>query len=77
MLLRFRGRDGQFNITVQPDAEFPTLLPQLLGKLPPKTDPSSITLSNQPHGGDARTIVALKGVTLKQVGLGLVCALLV
>jgi len=76
MLLRFRGRDGQFNITVQPDAEFPTLLPQLLEKLPPKTDPSSVTLSNQPHGGDARNIVALKGVTLKQVGLGLVCALL-
>jgi len=69
MLLRFQSRDGQFRLTVGPETQFPDLLPQILEKLPANADAASVTLSNKPHGGDARIVQALKGVTLKQVGL--------
>lgn len=69
MLLRFQGRDGQFRLTVEPSLEFPALLPQIMEKLPPNTDPNSVTLSNKPQGGDARNVLALKGVSLSRVGL--------
>jgi len=69
MLLRFQGRDGQFRLNVQPETDFPSLLPQILEKLPANIDPASVTLSNKPQGGDARHVQALKGVSLKQVGL--------
>lgn len=69
MLLRFQGRDGQFRLNVEPQTEFPDLLPQIMEKLPQKTDPSSITLSNMPQGGDARKIASLKGVSMQRVGL--------
>lgn len=69
MILRFQGRDGQFRLTVEPDTEFPSLLPQILEKLPPDIDANSVTLSNKPEGGDQRVITSLKGVALKQVGL--------
>jgi len=69
MLLRFQGRDGQFRLNVEPESDFVSLLPQILEKLPAKVDPASITLSNKPHGGDARQVHTLKGITLKQVGL--------
>lgn len=69
IILRFRGRDGQFRLTVPPDMEFPELLPQIMEKLPAGTVPASVTLNNQPHGGDARHAVELKGVRLSQVGL--------
>lgn len=69
MLLRFQGRDGQFRLTAEPQIEFPALLPQIMEKLPEKTDPDSVTLSNKPSGGDARKIATLKGVSLQRVGL--------
>lgn len=69
MLLRFQGRNGQFRLTVDPQTEFPAILPQIMEKLPPKTDPKSVTLSNRPQGGDARPVLSLKGVTLQRVGL--------
>lgn len=45
------------------------MLPKIMEKLPPKTDPATVTLNNQPHGGDPRAIMSLKGVSLSQVGL--------
>lgn len=69
MLLRFQSRKGQFRLTTEPDLQFPSLLEQILEKLPPKTDPQSVTLSNRPQGGDARQVSSLKNITLAQVGL--------
>ncbi|PSN69601.1 NPL4-domain-containing protein [Corynespora cassiicola Philippines] len=69
MILRFVSREGQFRLTVEPTTAFPDILPQLAEKLPPNADLASITVSNKPHGGDARKLSALKGVTFKQVGL--------
>lgn len=69
MILRFRGRDGQFNLTVQPDDLFTSLQTRIAEKLPKDTDLSSISVSNKPQGGEARRLADLKGVRLSQVGL--------
>lgn len=69
MLLRFRGRDGQFRLNLEPKTEFTSILPQILEHLPANVDPNTITLNNQPHGGDPRVIVTLNGIRLEQVGL--------
>ncbi|KAF2035869.1 NPL4-domain-containing protein [Setomelanomma holmii] len=69
MILRFVSKEGQFRLTVEPTTTFPELLPQIADKLPKSVDLQSVTVSNKPHGGDARRIAELKGVTFKQVGL--------
>ncbi|KAF2675211.1 nuclear protein localization protein 4 [Microthyrium microscopicum] len=69
MLLRFRGRDGQFRLEVNQDDEFPSVLPALAEKLPDNVDTSTLTLSNKPHGGEARKIADLRGVSFSRVGL--------
>ena len=69
MLLRFQSRNGQFRLTAEPSTEFQSLLSQILEKLPPDTESSSVSLSNKPQGGDARKLSQLKGVTIQQVGL--------
>ena len=69
MLLRFRGRDGQFRLDVNPDDEFPSILPKLAEKLPPNVDISTLSLSNKPNGGEARRAAELRGVSFGRVGL--------
>lgn len=69
MLLRFRGRDGQFRLDVSPNDEFITLPARLAEHLPKDADLSTITISNRPHGGDARHPAELKGVTYSRIGL--------
>jgi nuclear protein localization family protein 4 len=69
MILRFTSREGGFRLTVDNAVTFPELLPQIAEKLPSTVDVQSITVSNKPHGGDARKISELSGVSLKQVGL--------
>ena len=69
MLLRFRGRDGQFRLNLDSNTTFPDVLPQVLEHLPQTVDPRTVTLSNRPHGGDERTVLSLKGVRLAQAQL--------
>ncbi|CAI6282512.1 unnamed protein product [Periconia digitata] len=69
MILRFVSKEGQFRLNVEPTTAFPDVIPQIAEKLPSNIDISSITVSNKPHGGDARKIESLQGVTFKQVGL--------
>lgn len=69
MILRFVSKEGQFRLNVEPTTTFPEILPQVLEKLPKSVDPQSISVSNKPHGGDARQLASLKGVSFEQVGL--------
>ncbi|KAI9839039.1 MAG: nuclear protein localization protein 4 [Thelocarpon superellum] len=69
MLLRFRGPDGSFRLTVEASDLFPSLLTPLLENLPKDVDPSSITLSNKPAGGQIRHLAELDGVTIAAPGL--------
>lgn len=69
MILRFVSKEGQFRLTVDAATAFPDILPQLAEKLPANVDLSSITVSNKPHGGDARALNSLKGITFAKVGL--------
>ena len=69
MLLRFRGRDGQFRLEVDPNDAFPSLTSKIAEHLPKDVDLSTITVGNRPQGGDARRPAELKGVTFSRVGL--------
>jgi nuclear protein localization family protein 4 len=69
MILRFRGRDGQFRLTVEADTDFYDLQNQIAENLPKDTDLATLSVSNKPQGGDARLLKDLRGVKLKQVGL--------
>lgn len=69
MILRFQSRNGQFRLTVQPSDTFTSVISQVAEKLPESTDRASITVSNRPHGGDARPLAGLGEITFGQVGL--------
>ena len=69
MILRLVSKEGQFRLTVEPTTTFTDILPQVAEKLPKNVDLGSIAVSNKPHGGDARKLASLKGVTFQQVGL--------
>ncbi|KAF2118121.1 nuclear protein localization protein 4 [Lophiotrema nucula] len=69
MILRFKSREGQFRLDVEPTTTFPDIIPQVAEKLPQNVDISTITVSNKPQGGDSRNLSLLKGVTFDQVGL--------
>jgi nuclear protein localization family protein 4 len=69
MILRFRGPDGQFRLEVDSTDDFASILPKLADILPKNTNPSTITVSNRPQGGDARPLATLKGVTFNRIGI--------
>ncbi|KXT14321.1 hypothetical protein AC579_8407 [Pseudocercospora musae] len=69
MILRFQSREGQFRLTIDANAEIPTVLSEVLEKLPKNVIPSTVTISPRPHGADSRPIESLKGVTFGRLGL--------
>lgn len=69
MILRFQSKDGQFRLTVDPSQDFTSIQHEIAGKLPKDVDIASITISNQPQGGDARALAQLQGITFERVGL--------
>ncbi|KAI9802239.1 MAG: nuclear protein localization protein 4 [Sarcosagium campestre] len=69
MLLRFRSPDGTFRLDVKPTDQFSSLQTKILDNLPKNVDPSSVTLSNKPSGGEVRRIDDLQGVTIETPGL--------
>src|ERR1700749_4370461 len=68
MILRFRGRDGQFRLDISPTDTFGTLSPRIAENLPKDTDLSTLKLSNHPQGGDTRGFQDIKHVQVGQVG---------
>ncbi|CAH0019482.1 unnamed protein product [Clonostachys rhizophaga] len=69
MLLRCRGPDGTFRVTVEPTTSFSDLGHMLLEQLPKTIDPRSITLSNSPTGSDAKRISEVANVKIGAIGL--------
>jgi len=69
MIIRFSSKNGQFRLTLEPETDIASVLPQILEKLPKDVVPSSVTMSPKPHGADSRPIEALKGVTFKRLGM--------
>jgi len=69
MLLRFRTPDGTFRLTVEKDDTFDDLGKQLLSKIPPTVDPTSITFSNSHRGGDEKHIREIARFKVSQIGM--------
>ncbi|KAL2134749.1 hypothetical protein VTI74DRAFT_10905 [Chaetomium olivicolor] len=69
MLLRLRSPDGMFRLTVEKEDSFGDLATQLIPKLPPTVDPKTITLSNNPTGGDVKRLEEITRFKIGQVGL--------
>ncbi|ODA81977.1 hypothetical protein RJ55_00482 [Drechmeria coniospora] len=69
MLLRLRGPDGMVRLTVEPTSSFGELGQQLLPQLPSTVDPSTVTLSNAPTGGDAKKLTDIASFKVAQIGL--------
>ena len=69
MILRFQSKNGQFRLTLEPDTDIASILPQVLEKLPKDVLPSSVTISPRPHGADSRPIQSLKGVNFGRLGM--------
>ncbi|KAB5580446.1 nuclear protein localization protein 4 [Coniochaeta sp. 2T2.1] len=70
MLLRIRGPDGMQRLTVEKDDTFGDLGRKLLPNLPATIDPTTITLSNAPSGGDSKRLQDIAKYKLGQIGLG-------
>ncbi|KFA64181.1 hypothetical protein S40285_00843 [Stachybotrys chlorohalonatus IBT 40285] len=69
MLLRLRGPDGMFRLTVEPSTTFGDLGHKLLDQLPKTVDPKTITLSNSPSGGDSKRLGDIINFEIGQIGL--------
>ncbi|KAH7326549.1 NPL4 family-domain-containing protein [Stachybotrys elegans] len=70
MLLRLRGPDGTTRLNVESSTTFGQLGHQLLPHLPDTVDPTTITLSNSPHGGDSKRLGDIANFQVGQIGLG-------
>ncbi|KAJ3908182.1 NPL4 family-domain-containing protein [Lentinula edodes] len=67
MLIRIRSKDGNFRHEFDANADALVLLQKILESAP-NADPDTVTISNQPRGGETK-LTSLKGRTLKALGL--------
>ncbi|TDL28765.1 polyubiquitin-tagged protein recognition complex, Npl4 component [Rickenella mellea] len=67
MLVRVRSKDGNFRFDVQPTTDISELLHKIL-ETTQNADPSTITFSNQPRGGEVN-VSTLKGRNMQSLGL--------
>ncbi|KAF5384003.1 hypothetical protein D9757_006992 [Collybiopsis confluens] len=67
MLIRVRSKDGNFRHELDPGADVTVLLQKIL-ETSVNPDEGSITISNQPRGGETK-LSSLKGRSLKTLGL--------
>ncbi|KAF2096672.1 polyubiquitin-tagged protein recognition complex, Npl4 component [Rhizodiscina lignyota] len=69
MILRFQSKNGQFRIDVDPSQDFASVVDAVATHLPKDVDISTITVANNPRGGDARILQELRGISFERVGL--------
>ncbi|KAK0126045.1 nuclear protein localization protein 4 [Cadophora gregata] len=69
MLLRFRGPDGMYRVTVEPADTFAKLGEKLTAILPSTVDFATLALSNQPAGGDSKLLKEISRHKVSQIGL--------
>ncbi|KAH8648917.1 nuclear protein localization protein 4 [Tricladium varicosporioides] len=69
MLLRARGPDGTFRITVEPADTFASFGRKLSEVLPDNVDYNTLTLSNAPAGGDVKLLKDITKYKVSQIGL--------
>ncbi|CZS94617.1 probable nuclear protein localization factor and ER translocation component NPL4 [Rhynchosporium graminicola] len=69
MLLRFRGPDGMYRISVEPTDTFAKLGNKLVEVLPSTVDFNTLSLSNQPSGGDSKLLKDITRHKVSQIGL--------
>ncbi|UNI15080.1 nuclear protein localization protein 4, variant 2 [Purpureocillium takamizusanense] len=69
MLLRLRGPDGMARVTCETGTTFGELGKLLLPQLPNTVDPKTITMSNSPTGGDAKSLSDIANFKVGQIGL--------
>ncbi|KAI1845290.1 hypothetical protein JX266_008600 [Neoarthrinium moseri] len=69
MLLRLRGPDGMKRVTIDQNDTFGHLGQMLVKELPSTVIPESITMSNQPAGGEKKPLADIAQFKLKQIGL--------
>ncbi|PBP27307.1 NPL4 family protein [Diplocarpon rosae] len=69
MLLRFRGPDGTVRITVEQADTFGKLGEKLSEVLPATVDFNTLTLANQPAGGEIRSLKDIARHKVSQIGL--------
>lgn len=67
MILRFRSRLGQFRLDIDPQDDISSCLPRILDNLPKGTPASSVTMSPDARGADARAVQSLKGVSFHRL----------
>ncbi|SPO21327.1 probable NPL4 - nuclear protein localization factor and ER translocation component [Ustilago trichophora] len=67
MIVRVRSKDGNFRFELQPTDDASLLISKVL-ETTPNADPSSLTFSNQPRGGEFEAST-LKGSTLGELGI--------
>ncbi|KAI9048219.1 hypothetical protein LZ554_008014 [Drepanopeziza brunnea f. sp. 'monogermtubi'] len=69
MLLRFRGPDGTVRLNVESADTFAQLGEKLSQVLPPTVDFNTLTLANQPAGGEIKPLKDIARHLVSQIGL--------